>query len=298
MRDRGIGEAEIIAALPEFVLVLAALVTQLGDVWFLFGIVGLLYWFGETLPGPVAFDRRTAAFALALTMGYRATATTLKEWLAYPRPPGADVPPATDLVPAAIEPLYAAAATGSGFGFPSGHAVGATVVFGGIALLVGTRRAYVTAAILTVVVALSRVVLGVHYFVDVVAGTAVGLLFLAAAYRGCGEGSRPGRVFSIALAIAVLGPILGGYTFDSMAVLGLTLGARIMWGALGDAVLHEETTRVGGIAAAVFGGVLAAPGGVAYAIDAEPYVAFLTMAVGLGGVIAAPVVGESVARRL
>lgn len=298
MRDRGIGESELIAALPEFVVVFAALVTQLGDVWFLFGIVGLGYWFGERLPGPVSFDRRHAAFALAMTMGYRATATTLKEWLAYPRPPNADVAPATDLVPALLEPLYAAAATGSGFGFPSGHAVGATVVYGGIALLVGTRRAYVTAGVLTLVVALSRVVLQVHYFVDVVFGVVVGLCFLAAAYRGGERGSRPGRVFSLALGIALLGPILGSYSFDSMAVLGLTLGARIAWGSLGEAVLHEQTTLRGAIAAAVFGAIAAAPGGIAYAIDAEPHVAFLTMSVGLGGVVAAPVVGEAVARRI
>ncbi|MFT4884773.1 MAG: membrane-associated phospholipid phosphatase [Natronomonas sp.] len=298
MNDRGIGESELVAALPEFVVVLAALVTQLGDVWFLFGIVGLLYWFGETLPGPVAFGRRQGAFVLALAMGYRATATTLKESFAYPRPPNADVAPAIDLVPPLIDPLYAAAATGTGFGFPSGHAVGATVVYGGIALLIGTQRAYASAAALAVVVALSRVILGVHYLVDVTVGAAVGLAFLAVAYHGCGRGSKPGRVLSLALAIALLGPIFGEYTFDTMAVLGLTLGARIMWGSIGDAVLHEETTRMGAVAAAVFGGIVAAPGGLAYAIEAAPHVAFLTMAVGLGGVVAAPVVGEAVARRI
>jgi membrane-associated phospholipid phosphatase len=298
MRDRGIGEAELIGALPEFVVVFAALVTQLGDVWFLFGVVGLLYWFGERLPGPVAFDRRRGAFVLALALGYRATATTLKGSFAYPRPPNADVAPATDLVPALVEPLYAAAATGTGFGFPSGHAVGATVVYGGIALLVGTRRAYASAAALAAAVSLSRVVLGVHYLVDITFGAAVGLAFLAVAYHGCDRGDRPGRLLSIALGIALLGPILGEYTFDTMAVLGLTLGARIMWGSIGDAVLHEETTRVGAVAAAIFGGIVAAPGGLAYAIDAAPHVAFMTMAVGLGGVVAAPVVGEAVARQL
>jgi membrane-associated phospholipid phosphatase len=298
MTDRGIGELEVVATLPEFVVVLAALVTQLGDVWFLFGLVGLCYWFGERFPEPLAFDRRHAAFALALTIGYRATATTLKEWLAIPRPPNASVAPATDLVPALIEPLYVAAATGSGYGFPSGHALGATVVYGGLALLIGTRRAYASAAALAAVVGLTRVVLGVHYLVDIAFGTVVGLLFLTVAYHGCDRGNNPGRVLSLALAIGLLGPILGSYNFDSMAVLGLTLGSRIAWGSFGDPVLHDETTLRGGVLAAAFGAILVAPAGSAYAIDAAPYVAFLTTAVGFGGVIAAPVVGEATARRL
>ena len=164
--SRAVGEFAAVARLPDAAAVGAAVATQLGDVWFLFGLLGLLYWFGEALPAPVALDRRRAAFVVALGLGANVTTTTMKEWLRYPRPPGADAA-ARELVPALLEPPYAAAATATGFGFPSGHALGTAAVYGGLALLVGRRRGYGVAAAVVAVVSLSRVVLGVHYLVDV-----------------------------------------------------------------------------------------------------------------------------------
>jgi hypothetical protein len=66
---RGFGETEAVADLPTVVVGLAALVTQPGDIWFGFLLVGLRYWFGEALPSPLSFDRRRAAFLLALALG-------------------------------------------------------------------------------------------------------------------------------------------------------------------------------------------------------------------------------------
>ena len=56
--SRAVGEFAAVARLPDAAVVVAAVATQLGDVWFLFGLLGLLYWFGEALPAPVALDRR------------------------------------------------------------------------------------------------------------------------------------------------------------------------------------------------------------------------------------------------
>jgi len=296
--SRGVGEFAALEGLPEAVVVLAALATQLGDVWFVFLLLGLVYWFGDALPAPVALDRRRAAFAVALGVGANAVTTTLKEWLAYPRPPGTGEAVGTELMPALVEPLYVAAATGSGFGFPSGHAVGTTVVYGGLALLVGGRRAYASAAALVAVVSLSRVVLGVHYLVDVLAGVAVGGAFLVAAFGLGGRGSNPGRVFALALAAALFGPVLGAYDFETMASLGGALGARLGWGIVGAAVVHEETTRTGGVAATAVGAAFGAPFGAVYVVEPAPHVAFLAVAVTLGGVLAAPLAGEAVARRV
>lgn len=129
---RGVGEVELAAEAPTVLVVLAALLTQLGDVWFLFALLGLCYWFGETLPGPLSFDRPPAAFLIALGLGAKALTTTFKQWLAYPRPPAVG----TDLLPALLREGYVSAATATGFGFPSGHATGAIVVYGGLALVV------------------------------------------------------------------------------------------------------------------------------------------------------------------
>ena len=294
--NRAVGEFAVLEGLPEAVVVVAALATQLGDVWFVFLLLGLAYWFGDELPAPVALDRRRAAFVVALGVGANAATTTLKEWLSYPRPPGADEAVGRELVPALVEPFYVGAATGSGFGFPSGHAVAVTVVYGGLALLVGGRRAYAGAAAVVAVVSLSRVVLRVHYLVDVVVGIAVGSVFLAAAYGLGSRGSEPGRVFALALVVALLGPVLGAYDFRTMASLGGALGARLAWGVVGGAVVREETTRTGGAVSAAVGAAFGGLSGVVYAVDPAPHVAFLAAAGVLGGVLAAPLAGGAVAR--
>ena len=295
--SRGVGEFAALEGLPEAVVVLAALATQLGDVWFVFLLLGLVYWFGDALPAPVALDRRRAAFLVALGLGANATTTTLKEWLRYPRPPGADAAAGRELVPALLEPLYAAAATATGFGFPSGHALGTAAVYGGLALLVGRRRGYAAAAVVAVV-SLSRVVLGVHYLVDVVAGVAAGAALLAVLYRLCGRGSNPGRALMLVALVALAGPVLGEYGFETMASLGGALGARITWGIVGGAVVHESTTTRGGAIAAAVGAVAGVPFAVVYAVEPAPYVAFLVTGVVLSGVLSAPLAGEAVARRV
>ncbi|HEY2091479.1 MAG TPA: phosphatase PAP2 family protein [Thermoanaerobaculia bacterium] len=74
----------------------------------------------------------------------------------------------------------------SGYSFPSGHAMGSTVVFGALAYL--ALRAHVRwrwkaaalalATTLVIGVALSRVYLGVHWISDVGAGVTAGLLWV------------------------------------------------------------------------------------------------------------------------
>ena len=294
---RGFGESELVADLPTVVVVLAALLTQLGDVWFTFLLLGSVYWFGRALPGPLSFDRARGAFLLALGVGASALTTTLKEWLAFPRPPAAGEAVGTDLVPALLREAYVAAATGTGYGFPSGHALGAIVVYGGLALAVDTRRAYAAAVAVVPMVALTRVVLGVHYAVDILVGLAVGGAYLVAVWRFCDYGSNPTRAFSVALLVALVGAAVT-YDFRTMASLGGVLGARIAWGSVGDALTHGETTRAGGALAATVG--LASGGlfGLVYELPVEPYLAFLGVGVALAGVVAAPLLGEAAARKV
>ncbi len=72
----------------------------------------------------------------------------------------------------------------AGASFPSGHAAAAAATYAAVSLLLGRRRSpSVKAAIaagataLTVAVAGSRVVLGVHWFTDVLAGVAIGWIW-------------------------------------------------------------------------------------------------------------------------
>lgn len=70
--------------------------------------------------------------------------------------------------------------------FPSGHAMHATIVWMGLAFLTTRRRttaarasAMTAAAMLVAAIAVSRVALRVHHPIDVVAGAALGLVWLA-----------------------------------------------------------------------------------------------------------------------
>jgi membrane-associated phospholipid phosphatase len=102
----------------------------------------------------------------------------LKQSLAQPRP--ADLAPGINLVE---QP---------GYGLPSGHAQGAVVLWGLLALeavhrgaqarCCGARRwVWALAVLLMLAIGLSRVYLGVHFPTDVLAGWAVGAVVLAAA---------------------------------------------------------------------------------------------------------------------
>lgn len=100
----------------------------------------------------------------------------LKEVIRRPRPGGA-----------------AAFYHGASFSFPSGHAMGSLIGYGMLAYLIagsirGHPRARVAviaaAALLVLAIGCSRLYLGVHYFSDVVAGYAAGLVWLTACTSG------------------------------------------------------------------------------------------------------------------
>jgi membrane-associated phospholipid phosphatase len=91
----------------------------------------------------------------------------------------------------------------STFSFPSGHTVGATTLFLGLAWIVSRLRAsrpvcvaaWAGALVIVVAVGATRVVLGVHYASDVIGGFALGGFWVVAAATvwGARELSRPHR---------------------------------------------------------------------------------------------------------
>lgn len=209
---RYVGEFTLVETLPESVVTAFGVLTHLGSPWLLVGGLTVLYVIAEETP----LDRRTVGFVIAVAVGGAALTLSLKTALLLPRPPGA------------VE---------SGFGFPSGHTIGATVVWGTLASVAAISTAFRRvglAALIVVVVGISRVVIEVHYLADVVAGLLVGTLFLAGVlYLGPGIGDTPteedvSRAFLVAVAVGVTG-LAATVTPRTWLVLGAAVGGWIGW---------------------------------------------------------------------
>ena len=222
---RGVGEVAFAASLPEVVVALFGLLTHLGNPYLLLGLVAAAYLFGDR----VGLDRRGAAFALGLGLCAIGLVIGLKQFFGLPRPP---------------------IAARDGLGFPSGHALGATAFWGGVAVLADRgrkRRRLAAAAVVIVVVAASRVLIGVHYLVDVVAGVGLGVVLLAVTV-GLGPGfdvgnavgalARPDHrhvaaLFALALAFGVAALAVAPDESELLLGVGTAAGALAGWWRFG-----------------------------------------------------------------
>ena len=294
--SRAVGLTDLLTALPDAVVVAFALLTQLGDFWFVFSVCALAYWLGPYTPRVGAgLTRERAAMLVALLVTAIALTVSLKAAFGLPRPVGAGGAPESALVPAGLRGVYQSMATGDGYGFPSGHATVATLVWGGLAwaVRVGTRTQRVAVAGSVIgVVALSRLVLGVHFAVDVLAGAAIagGFLWLALTFL-----RTPGRVFAAAALVSLAGLAAGGVTRDVGAAVGMSVAATVVWTALPD---PPEPTRWGalatvGLGAVTVGGVLTVA---LWLVSGTVSVALLA-ALGTALLLALPLLGERVAKK-
>ena len=253
---RGIGESAVVDALPDVAVVVGAAVTTLGDTWFVFVLLASVYWF---LSQRFASDpRRSGATLVAIVTGTLAALTLLKVGFGVPRPPAAATPAAAPgWLPAVLEGWFAGTTESDGFGFPSGHATGAAVTYLGLAVVLdrlGARRPRLAlGGLLAVAVGLSRVVIEVHYLVDVLAGWLLGAGLLAAGLAlarsfddrvgfdgrsGFDDRSGsldPTRPFLAAAAVGVLGVLVAfglgepGSVADASVAVGTALGGAVGW---------------------------------------------------------------------
>jgi len=273
--------------LPESLAAAFALVTQLGDIWLYVLILSLLYWY---------WDCERAARIVGVALGAVALTLALKHAFALPRPPVA--PPALPAaVPAAFEPVYAETVSAESYGFPSGHAVGSAAVWGALALWtdVGARRQrFAAAAGLVVAISLSRLVLGVHYLVDVVAGVAVGAAYLAAVAAATERASDgPALAFGAATVVALVGVAVSGGATDPLAVFGAAGGALVAWTLADPPVTPWPRSAVGAGYALVTAAVVGAVAAVWLVVPLPQSTVVAVAALGVGGIIAAP---DAVAR--
>lgn len=265
--DRGFGEVEALqGALPEWLLFVFELLTRFGDVAVLAAV---------TIVVALVLDRDRGLFLFAVVIGGFAVLTGLKAILGFPRPP--------------VEYHLIETAT---TGFPSGHALGAALVYGAIATSIdaGHRTSrYAAVGAIVAVVSVSRIALGVHYLVDVLVGVAVAIGYLWAVTRYVG--GDPGRAIGaaaglggVALVVGVaFGPTpqascAGGLCLDrDTAIVGaVTIGTAAAW--YRRRATFESMRVTGGASILGLGA-----GGTVFAIDAA--LALLTFGAALGGAV-------------
>jgi membrane-associated phospholipid phosphatase len=170
--------------------------TYLGDPTILLLVAAGVYW--------RTADRGWSAALLPVALGGLALGSGLKGHFALARPP--------------VEHHRIAV---GGLAFPSGHALGSAVVYAAAALAVdfGTRaRRFAAAGLVVGAVALSRVILGVHYLGDVVAGVAVGVAYVAVVAALARRDAGPAYWAALLLAA---GAAVGGH---GAALLGAAAG--------------------------------------------------------------------------
>lgn len=181
---------------PPVVTDLFALVTELGGLPFLLVALSVLYWVG---------DRPSTATVISYTLVALVATLALKQLFTLPRPPVS---------------VQAVAERPETSGFPSGHAISATVVYGGLVLVrdrLTDLRYVVPAALVIGLVGLSRVVIGVHYLGDVLAGYAVGAVVLGGLWGTVGR-----RAYAVCLVAAAAATLTVPLTAGSgYALLGL-----------------------------------------------------------------------------
>ncbi|MFB6133893.1 MAG: phosphatase PAP2 family protein [Halanaeroarchaeum sp.] len=234
---RGIGVAAAIAnAVPEPFVAVLLVATGLGDPVFVALLSVIVYWLG---PRYGLLSRRAGATVLAITIFALSSSVFLKYGFSLPRPP-ADVL----LVPE------------DGKGFPSGHVTGAMATYGALAYYLerGSQRSrYALGMVLVTVVAFTRIALGVHYLVDVLAGVAVGLGAILAV-RWVSLDSM-NWAFAMAVPVGLAGVILAG-TMDSVLLAGVAIGTTGAWRLVSIADVQRPPTPTEAAAGLVAGGVL------------------------------------------
>jgi len=128
------------------------IVTQLGSELFYIVFLTFVYW---------VVDKDLGRRLLIVLLPSIWLNSFLKDTFKMPRPP-----PEQQLVPE------------TGYGFPSGHAQGSTVLWGFLSTQVRKNWFYIVSIILIALISFSRIYLAVHYVHDVVGGLIIGVVYL------------------------------------------------------------------------------------------------------------------------
>lgn len=212
---------------PEWMAIVFAFLSFFGSIYFVAPVIVLGYWW---------LDHRRFVDWIAFAFGGYAIMVAIKGLTDVSRPPvGPAIDPASlpTVVRIVYEPLLIIDTTS----FPSGHAIAATIVWTMFYLetdIASERIRGVIAIGMIGLVSLARVAGGIHFPIDVIAGVAIGAVYLVLAFQCRSmliERIRDRAVvamFVIAAAMSTIAYSLNPQ-IDTLALVGGALGAAIAW---------------------------------------------------------------------
>lgn len=163
-----------------------------GEPEFYILLLGFIYWIYNKKAGE--FIGLTLGLSLSLNNVFKGIFNVERPFLTHPEE---------------IQNMRASTATGSSF--PSGHVQGATTIFFAVATYFKQRWLFIVAAVMIILMMISRMYLGVHYLQDVIAGGIIGIgitLGMYKAFTMLYENQQRLHQFYIALAVILFPAIL------------------------------------------------------------------------------------------
>jgi len=201
-----------------------ALLSLLGSVYIVVPVVVSSYWFG---------DRYRGITWIGYILGGYSIMNISKGWVGAARPDVAP-PVAVDSFPIVLRQIYASTIEIPTASFPSGHVMMAIMFWGLLAVELDIDMSaparWTAVATIVVLVAFSRVALGVHFVGDVVGGALIGLAYLGGAtllFRRVGQ--QPRVTLGVAVALGVVGIPFVGFHLNALSILTASSGALLAW---------------------------------------------------------------------
>jgi len=175
-----------------FLDTLFSLITRLGDETLGVVILCAVFW---CISKRIAYMIGVTYFLSGLTVqGMKICFRVERPWIAYP----------------ALNPVESALDRATGYSFPSGHTQSAAALFGSLGVHAKYRTIKTVCFLIVVLVAFSRLYMGVHTLSDIIAALAISFLFIllsALVYRNDTYNKKRELIISLAMALFALAVI-------------------------------------------------------------------------------------------
>ena len=143
---------------------LASVITNFGEEMVIIAVLGFLYW---------CYDKELGRY-MGISICIGIVLNPLIKNIVVRRRPYFDHPEIKCLRPVdKSADLFDISA--QGYSFPSGHSFNSVIAYGGIGVYKKKRNLFILGIVISATIAISRVVVGVHYPTDVLAGLLMGL---------------------------------------------------------------------------------------------------------------------------